>query len=111
MKPRRPTAHGGTPELGRQVGVRGDAEGDAARSLDERLRLAAAIAIVDLHPSDGDVIFADLRIGDLDVGADMRSEERRVGKECVSTCRSRWSPSHATKKHTNNKNTQPKSNT
>src|SRR3546814_13905050 len=26
-----------------------------------------------------------------DVG---RSEERRVGKECVSTCRSRWSPYH-----------------
>src|SRR3546814_15350827 len=23
-----------------------------------------------------------------------RSKERRVGKECVSTCRSRWSPSH-----------------
>src|SRR3546814_20717333 len=23
-----------------------------------------------------------------------RSEERRVGKECVSTCRSRWAPSH-----------------
>src|SRR3546814_11340307 len=23
-----------------------------------------------------------------------RSEERRVGKECVSTCRSRWSPFH-----------------
>src|SRR3546814_18315559 len=34
------------------------------------------------------------------VGADrdahvlQRSEERRVGKECVSTCRSRWSPYH-----------------
>src|SRR3546814_4006686 len=27
------------------------------------------------------------------VGA-IRSEERRVGKECVSTCRSRWSPYH-----------------
>src|SRR3546814_15410197 len=27
-----------------------------------------------------------------------RSEERRVGKECVSTCRSRWSPYNATKK-------------
>src|SRR3546814_7611506 len=27
------------------------------------------------------------------VGSD-RSEERRVGKECVSTCRSRWSPYH-----------------
>src|SRR3546814_6657325 len=27
-------------------------------------------------------------------GALGRSEERRVGKECVSTCRSRWSPYH-----------------
>src|SRR3546814_5061572 len=27
-------------------------------------------------------------------GAGGRSEERRVGKECVSTCRSRWSPDH-----------------
>src|SRR3546814_9838020 len=26
--------------------------------------------------------------------AHRRSEERRVGKECVSTCRSRWSPYH-----------------
>src|SRR3546814_10873510 len=25
---------------------------------------------------------------------EFRSEERRVGKECVSTCRSRWSPYH-----------------
>src|SRR3546814_14270499 len=30
-------------------------------------------------------------IGALDT---LRSEERRVGKECVSTCRSRWSPYH-----------------
>src|SRR3546814_21012098 len=28
-----------------------------------------------------------------------RSEERRVGKECGRTCRSRWSPYHATTKH------------
>src|SRR3546814_20573502 len=43
-----------------------------------------------------------------------RSEERRVGKECVSTCRSRWSPYHYKKKNIqtkiyqyniNNKNT------
>src|SRR3546814_5434898 len=27
-------------------------------------------------------------------GGGGRSEERRVGKECVSTCRSRWSPYH-----------------
>src|SRR3546814_18973110 len=32
-----------------------------------------------------------------------RSEERRVGKECVSTCRSRWSPYHK-KKNKNRQN-------
>src|SRR3546814_13926519 len=36
--------------------------------------------------------------GDTDLVAvalrEARSEERRVGKECVSTCRSRWSPYH-----------------
>src|SRR3546814_9405681 len=36
--------------------------------------------------------------GPIDTGAQIsfanRSEERRVGKECVSTCRSRWSPDH-----------------
>src|SRR3546814_6540527 len=29
-----------------------------------------------------------------------RSEERRVGKECVSTCRSRWAPYHSKKNKT-----------
>src|SRR3546814_18832279 len=28
-----------------------------------------------------------------------RSEERRVGKRCVSTCRARWSPNHYKKKN------------
>src|SRR3546814_16193266 len=32
------------------------------------------------------------------VGTMLRSEERRVGKEWVSTCRSRWEPSHTKKK-------------
>src|SRR3546814_5812506 len=31
---------------------------------------------------------------DLRLHFGLRSEERRVGKECVSTCRSRWSPYH-----------------
>src|SRR3546814_16865243 len=31
----------------------------------------------------------------------LRSDERRVGKECVSTCRSRWSPYHLKKKNNN----------
>src|SRR3546814_17974802 len=30
-----------------------------------------------------------------------RSEERRVGTECVSTCRSRWSPYHSKQKNIN----------
>src|SRR3546814_11416792 len=47
------------------------------------------------------------------IDADMRSEERRVGKECVSTCRSRWSPYHYKKKATliPHKNNSPHKNT
>src|SRR3546814_12065393 len=47
------------------------------------------------------------RLGGFALTADgqVRSEERRVGKVCVSTCRSRWSPYHYTNinniKHTN----------
>src|SRR3546814_20923833 len=32
------------------------------------------------------------RVGGIVKAIDERSEERRVGKECVRTCRSRWSP-------------------
>src|SRR3546814_17206030 len=40
-------------------------------------------------------IVYELDIAETDSGiARVRSEERRVGKECVSTCRSRWSPYH-----------------
>src|SRR3546814_13499619 len=35
--------------------------------------------------------------------AGRRSDERRVGKECVSTCRSRWSPYHSIKKTLQNR--------
>src|SRR3546814_5901763 len=41
--------------------------------------------------------YADLMCSglmELLVSGSARSEERRVGKECVSTCRSRWSPYH-----------------
>src|SRR3546814_15753507 len=38
-----------------------------------------------------DFLFLNVRHFHDDVG---RSEERRVGKECVSTCRSRWTPYH-----------------
>src|SRR3546814_9111037 len=41
----------------------------------------------------GAAIFVDDHVPALHRDAE-RSEERRVGKECVSTCRSRWSPYH-----------------
>src|SRR3546814_17164298 len=68
----------------------------------ERIGLGAgAVVEVDVAaPQAG--VGAD-RVIDLEAGFDarlegrldvVRSDERRVGKECVSTCRSRWSPYH-----------------
>src|SRR3546814_13661680 len=45
-----------------------------------------------------DIPPADATTGTLYLPAPSRSEERRVGNECVSTCRSRWSPYHEKKK-------------
>src|SRR3546814_1607415 len=39
-------------------------------------------------------VLADLKAKGEPAPTNHRSEERRVGKECVSTCRSRWSPYH-----------------
>src|SRR3546814_19320961 len=49
------------------------------------------------HEPDDVVAVVPDRFHDAVAGA--RSEERRVGKECVSTCRSRWSPYHEKKKN------------
>src|SRR3546814_13543584 len=46
-----------------------------------------------LELPDGERYFSIARTVTSGGGA-YRSEERRVGKECVSTCRSRWSPYH-----------------
>src|SRR3546814_6907561 len=45
-------------------------------------------------PEDSDLARMFDHYHDVDLAPDGRSEERRVGKECVSTCRSRWSPYH-----------------
>src|SRR3546814_16387261 len=74
--------------------------------------LAGGIEILHRHLRGGDRAFAGqvgikaravVEHADLDnpVGniGPRRSEERSVGKECVSTCRSRWSPYPSKKKH------------
>src|SRR3546814_10366388 len=62
---------------------------------DNSSELDAAIAGSDVDLPDGSnsstekKLLASIAARPVDKG---RSEERRVGKECVSTCRSRWSP-------------------
>src|SRR3546814_12896067 len=40
------------------------------------------------------IAIPNIRITNAPSSTAIRSEERRVGKECVSTCRSRWAPDH-----------------
>src|SRR3546814_10914304 len=47
-----------------------------------------------LLPRFADAYIFERHAGAIDGGARDSSEERRVGKECVSKCRSRWSPDH-----------------
>src|SRR3546814_11899039 len=67
------------------TGERSDRTGNGARDL--------AMALAD-HARRNEVG------GNTETQVVVRSEERRVGKECVSTCRSRWAPYHSTKKIT-----------
>src|SRR3546814_14861295 len=67
----------------------------------ERAHVALITRLVDLYVAPGMIVFFKLLFTDPGNRAalaamlpEMRSEERRVGKECVSTCRSRWSPYH-----------------
>src|SRR3546814_11027254 len=51
------------------------------------VRLVGVVAVI-----GGTLVFFAARLAWYDTPALNRSEERRVGKECVSTCRSRWLP-------------------
>src|SRR3546814_12202465 len=61
----------------------------APRTTDLRSYVKAFVPEGDLAAPEISPLYADLN---------NRSEERRVGKECVSTCRSRWAPYHSKKK-------------
>src|SRR3546814_11133516 len=55
---------------------------------------SANITNLRLSNREGEFHTYDIVVEVRDVHHVMRSEERRVGKECVSTCRYRWSPYH-----------------
>src|SRR3546814_14349642 len=55
---------------------------------DGGLAVLESLAAAGFPPADG-LVFVHVSAALLG-----RSEERRVGNECVSTCRSRWSPHH-----------------
>src|SRR3546814_14327032 len=63
---------------------------DGVRSVEQE---TPDIVILDIGLPDIDGFEALARIRHFS-DVPVRSEERRVGKECVSTCRSRWSPYH-----------------
>src|SRR3546814_14429057 len=53
------------------------------------------VLLMALSNKFGHVVLTTGNKSEMAVGySTLRSEERRVGKECVSTCRSRWSPYH-----------------
>src|SRR3546814_11262508 len=71
--------------------------GNPAKDAEARVLFNEGAAALFVAPSELEEAIAALNSHDLQQRVrerDHRSEERRVGKECVSPCRSRWSPYH-----------------
>src|SRR3546814_18845105 len=81
-------------------------EAEGTSKLDNYQNFAKAYRVADYQSLMGDMkpnaarlkTATELRRSQADGAFGKRSEERRVGKACVSTCRSRWSPYHSKKK-------------
>src|SRR3546814_18034519 len=75
----------GLPAIAAEIADIGDAE-------------HVAVALIEVFKRTGDnahqirAMLTQEKVADTDKHFRIRSEERRVEKECVSTCRSRWSP-------------------
>src|SRR3546814_13803153 len=83
LGPARPEVHSGIPDQPRPE-----------RAMGADFHRMATTANLDAH-SLHDVVDARCCVHlKSPMGIQIRSEERRVGKECVSTCRSRWAPYH-----------------
>src|SRR3546814_13360916 len=81
--------------------VHAEGLGDRRELLPKRAEIGGSIDRAEFHPREkaaGQHIVELLGVQDVEPVLEQetrsRSEERRVGKECVSTCRSRWSPYH-----------------
>src|SRR3546814_12445036 len=81
----KPTDKTGSPKIGAQREKKQEEKNDGSTSAKPTKQEAKGNKWQSAKPS------ADKAPGGVQIG---RSEERRVGKECVSTCRSRWSPYH-----------------
>src|SRR3546814_1175003 len=78
-------------------GTSGAAAHNAAVLCWQKNSVERALGDVKFFENIGDpTYYGDIYSGLVRMGGRIRrrSEERRVGKECVSTCRSRWSPYH-----------------
>src|SRR3546814_18311356 len=82
----------GCPGSGVSGGQRGfDKRSDCVEGLKDQQISTREIFSIRMAMSDKVLVCGSVAF---DTIAVFRSEERRVGKECVSTCRSRWSPYH-----------------
>src|SRR3546814_4667889 len=71
------------------------ANGEEVMKLLSELNEAGTTLVMVTHsPYDAGFAHRTVNLFDGKIVTENRSEERRVGKECVSTCRSRWSPYH-----------------
>src|SRR3546814_17565501 len=75
----------------RQIALRHRAISFLPERCDGLAQYSAVVSEKLCRPLGGIAFCDEDRLGD---AVFARSEERRVGKECVSTCRSRWSPYH-----------------
>src|SRR3546814_11623946 len=103
-----PYEYGGVFDSWIQEGAVGSETAPAYYTLDVRLKYTKAFPVGEIEffldvfnildkqsaTSEQDLVGGDASYAFGEANAWVRSEERRVGKECVSTCRSRWSPYH-----------------
>src|SRR3546814_17678816 len=86
---------GGADGLDREVAVAQDDPPDrpviTAHELDAAFGIVAGYEVGGIGSDQSQRPCAGARVGQ---DQPVRSEERRVGEECVSTCRPRWSPYH-----------------